>query len=115
MASRLDVVRPVLNGNDKAGRVMGDRFASADGLTLLLAKYAQRIRRKKGKSQAQIARDAWLDNSYVSRLLSGQRANPSRDALILLGSWGLELSVDEVDELLIAADFRPLVLPASIR
>lgn len=114
MASRLDVMRPALNRDQKAGRAMVELSAS-DGLTFLLAKYAQRIRRTKGKSQAQIARDAWLDNSYVSRLLSGQRAKPSRDALILLGSWGLELPVDEVDELLIAADFRPLVLPASIR
>jgi hypothetical protein len=51
----------------------------------------------------------------VSRLLSGDRDNPSRDALILLGSWGLELAVEEVDELLMAADYKPLVLPASLR
>lgn len=89
--------------------------AESSNLTTLLAKYALRARRLKGKTQANIARDAWLDNSYVSRLLSGQRANPSRDALILLGCWGLELSVEEMDELLIAAEFRPLVLPASIR
>jgi hypothetical protein len=84
-------------------------------LTALLAEYAMRVRRLRGKTQADIARDAWLDTSYVSRLLSGQRLNPSRDALILLGCWGLELSVDEMDELLMAAEFRPLVLPASIR
>ena len=71
--------------------------------------------RRRGKTQAQIARDSWLADSYVSRLLSGDRLNPSRDALVLLGCWGLELSVDEMDELLIAADYKPLVLPASIR
>jgi len=27
----------------------------------------------------------------------------------------LELAVEEVDELLIAADYKPLVLPASLR
>jgi len=84
-------------------------------LTILLGKYTERTRRRKGKTQAKIARDAWLADSYVSRLLSGERLNPSRDALVLLGCWGLELSVDEVDELLIAADYKPLVLPASIR
>ena len=84
-------------------------------LTILLGKYCERVRRQKSKTQAQIARDCWLADSYVSRLLSGDRLNPSRDALVLLGCWGLELSVDEMDELLIAADYKPLVLPASIR
>ncbi len=84
-------------------------------LTILLGKYTERVRRSKGKTQAQIARDSWLGDSYVSRLLSGERLNPSRDALVLLGCWGLELSVDEMDELLIAAEYKPLVLPATIR
>jgi len=83
-------------------------------LTILLGKYRERVRRR-GKTQAQIARDSWLADSYVSRLLSGDRLNPSRDALVLLGCWGLELSVDEMDEVLISADYKPLVLPASIR
>lgn len=83
-------------------------------LTELLRKYAQRVLRR-GKHQAQVARDAWLDESYVSRLLSGERSNPSREAIILLGGWGLGLAVEEVDELLLAADYKPLVLPASLR
>jgi len=93
------------------------RVQPVDGesLTELLQKYGERVRRLKGKIQAQISRDAWLDESYVSRLFSGERANPSRDVLVLLGSWGLELAVEEVDELLMAADYKPLVLPASIR
>jgi transcriptional regulator with XRE-family HTH domain len=92
-------------------------YVPVDGLplTILLGKYSERVRRQKGKTQAQIARDSWLAESYVSRLLSGDRLNPSRDALVLLGCWGLELTVDEVDELLIAAEYKPLVLPASIR
>ena len=53
-------------------------------LTALLKKYAERVLRR-GKHQAQIARDAWLDESYVSRLLSGERSDPSREAIILLG------------------------------
>jgi transcriptional regulator with XRE-family HTH domain len=92
------------------------RVQPVDGesLTELLQKFGERVRQK-GKTQAQIARDVWLDESYVSRLLSGERDGPSRDALILLGNWGLELAVEEVDELLMAADYKPLVLPASIR
>ncbi len=85
-----------------------------NGLTGLLRKFADRARHL-GKNQARIARDAWLDESYVSRLFSGERFNPSREAIILLGGWGLELAVEEVDELLMAADYKPLVLPASPR
>ncbi len=73
------------------------------------------IREKTNKSQAEIARDSWLNESYVSRLFSGERTNPSRDALILLGAFGLELPVPEVDELLLAADYKQLVLPQSLR
>ncbi len=83
-----------------------------ESLSKLLRMYGDRVMRK-GKKQAQIARDAWLDESYVSRLLSGERDNPSREVLILLGSWGLELAVEEVDELLLAADYKPLVLPSN--
>ncbi|MEX2246947.1 MAG: helix-turn-helix transcriptional regulator [Dehalococcoidia bacterium] len=67
------------------------------------------------KSQAEIARDAWLDESYVSRLLSGERTSPSRDALILLAGFGLGLVVPDVDEVLLAADYKQLVLPQSLR
>ena len=93
------------------------RVQPVDGesLTELLQKFGERVRRLKAKTQAQISRDAWLDESYVSRLFSGERTNPSRDALVLLGAWGLELAVEEVDELLMAADYKPLVLPASLR
>ncbi len=87
----------------------------ADGsLTALLQRYGDRAKLR-GKRQSQIARDAWIDDSYVSRLLSGERESPSRDALILLGAFGLGLAVEEVDELLMAADYKPLVLPASLR
>ena len=93
------------------------RFQAKPGESLpeLLRKYSDRLRFRMNKKQAQIARDAWLDESYVSRLISGERANPSRDALILLGAFGLELPVHELDEVLMAADYKPLVLPASIR
>ena len=87
---------------------------AGESLTALLQKYGDRAKLR-GKRQSQIARDAWLDESYVSRLLSGERDSPSRDALILLAAFGLELAVEEVDELLLAADYKPLVLPASLR
>jgi transcriptional regulator with XRE-family HTH domain len=83
-------------------------------LTSLLQRYGDRTKLR-GKRQSQIARDAWLDESYLSRLFSGERENPSRDALILLSAFGMGLAVEEVDEVLMAADYKPLVLPASLR
>jgi hypothetical protein len=85
-----------------------------EDLSRLLSEYGERVK-SRGRRQSQIARDAWLDDSYISRLLSGERSRPSRDALILLGGWGLGLAVEEVDELLLAAEYRPLVLPATLR
>src|SRR3972149_1363850 len=79
-----------------------------ESLAVPLRRFLDRVKRDKTKSQAHIARDSWLDESYLSRLLSGERDNPSRDVLILLGNWGLELAVEEVDELLLAADYKPL-------
>lgn len=80
-----------------------------------LTEALQRHRAEVEKSQAEIARDAWLDESYVSRLFSGERTNPSRDALILLSAFGLGLSVPDTDEILLAADYKQLVLPQSLR
>jgi hypothetical protein len=91
------------------------RPSQGESLSSLLRRFSDRLRFHKSKNQAQIARDAWLDESYVSRLISGERMHPSRDALILLGAWGLELAVHELDEVLLAADYKPLVLPASLR
>ncbi len=87
------------------------RAVPSTSLNGLLARYRKRL----DKSQAAIARDAWLDESYVSRLLSGERFHPSRDALILLSAFGLELPVEVVDEILLAADYKPLALPQSLR
>jgi transcriptional regulator with XRE-family HTH domain len=89
-----------------------DRHSAGESLSVLLRKHADRVLRS-GKNQAQIARDAWLDESYVSRLLSGERDNPSREALLLLTGWGLGLAVEEADEVLMAADYKPLILPSS--
>ena len=60
------------------------------------------------ETQAQMSRDCWLDETYVSRLLRGERTHPSRDALILLAAFGLELPLHLTDEVLIAADYKPL-------
>ncbi|MCC6236792.1 MAG: helix-turn-helix domain-containing protein [Dehalococcoidia bacterium] len=75
-------------------------------LTVALQGYRERC----NKSQAEIARDAWLDESYVSRLFSGERTRPSRDALILLLAFGMGLPIPDTDEVLLAADYKPLAM-----
>ena len=54
----------------------------------MLRKYFEKVRFHENERQAAISRDAWLDESYVSRLISGEPAPPSRDALTLLGARG---------------------------
>ncbi len=87
------------------------RFVAGSPLTELL----QRQKARLNKSQADISRDSWLDESYVSRLFSGERSNPSRDALILLSAFGMGLPVEDVDAILLAADYKPIALTASLR
>ena len=57
------------------------------------------------------------DESYISRLFFGRTSELSRDALILLSAYGLRgLPIEETDEVLLAAaDYKPLVLPQTLR
>lgn len=72
-------------------------------------------------SITQVAHRSWLDIGYVSRLLNQDSdplnqpliidhklKHPSRDAVIRLG-LGLGLALQDMDELLIAAGYAPLV------
>lgn len=70
------------------------RFEAGTTLTQTL----QRHRVKLNKSLADIARDCWLDESYISRLFRGERTNPSRAALILLAVFGLGLGLEDTDD-----------------
>ena len=46
----------------------------------------------------------------MSRLFSGERVNPSRDALITLTFAGMALTIPDAEEILFAAGYRSLVL-----
>ena len=80
-----------------------------------------RYLRRSGLSLSQLARRSWLDVSYVSRLVhlpcdplnprladDGRRRQPSRDTVIRLG-LAMQLSMEELDELLLTAGYAPLV------
>ena len=79
-----------------------------------------RFLRRSGLSLTQLSRRSWLDISYVSRLVNlecdplnarlgeGRGRQPSRDTVIRLGI-ALQLPMEELDELLLAAGYAPLV------
>ena len=81
----------------------------------------RRYLRRSGLSLSQLARRSWLDVSYVSRLVhlscdplnpprddGGERRQRSRDTVIRLG-LAMQLPMEEMDELLLAAGYAPLV------
>jgi transcriptional regulator with XRE-family HTH domain len=80
------------------------RLAAANAFTRALREKWERI----DKSQADIARDAWIDPGYLSKLISGEKAKPSRDTIIRLATFGMGLTRYDTDDLLIAAEYAPL-------
>ncbi|HEY7063509.1 MAG TPA: hypothetical protein VII06_18665 [Chloroflexota bacterium] len=80
-----------------------------------------RCLQRSGLSLSALARRAWLDISYVSRLVHlpcdplnprcddrGDRRHPSRDTVLRLG-LAMQLPLEQMDELLLAAGYAPLV------
>ena len=65
-----------------------------------------------GRSLNRVAQAALIDVAYVWRLCEGARRGPSRDLLIRLG-LALRLEPEELDDLLVAADYAPITLRAS--
>jgi transcriptional regulator with XRE-family HTH domain len=76
-----------------------------EGLADLVAGYVQRD----GRSLNRIAMAALVDVAYLWRLRAGQKHRPSRDVLIRL-ALALRLEPEELDELLVAADYAPITL-----
>src|SRR3989304_4366367 len=86
----------------------------------------RRLMDGQGFSISSLARHSWLDIAYVWRLVrdekdllnpqpGGPRArHPSRDAGIRLG-LALRLGIEEMDELLLAAGYAPLVRGWQLR
>lgn len=82
----------------------------------------RRVLANSGLSLRQAAHRSWLDHSYLSRLVRqdwdplnapsfappDRIRHPSRDVVLRL-AIGMSLSVDQTDELLLAAGYAPLV------
>src|SRR5437764_15249938 len=77
----------------------------SDELAELIQSYVERD----GRSLNRIAQAALVDVAYLWRLRSGEKHRPSRDILIRLG-LALKLEPEELDELLVAADYAPITL-----
>ncbi len=72
----------------------------------------KKLRSKSGKSKYKLAQDSGLNQAYISRLETGERQKPSRDAVLKLAvalvTGCEEITIHDVQELLIAADHAPL-------
>lgn len=70
------------------------------------------LRTKSGKSRYRLTQYSGLDEAYILRLESGERQNPSRDAVMKLGlalaATSEAISIRDINELLLAAGYAPL-------
>jgi len=64
------------------------------------------LRQKSGISQKELAKRLAWDQSYLSKIESGQRKPPSRDMLIAIARI-INLTEDETDELLLSVKYQP--------
>jgi hypothetical protein len=71
----------------------------------------RRLRIRSGKSRYRLWQLTGLDQAFLGRLEMGEK-NPSRNTVLLLGlalvHGSVEIQCDDIDELLLAADYAPL-------
>lgn len=72
----------------------------------------KRLRRKAGKSRYKLAQWTGLSEAYLLRLENGERANPSRDVVVLLAlalvSDAKAVDVYDIEEFMLSAGYAPL-------
>ena len=72
----------------------------------------KKLRSKAGKSRYRLAQYSGINEAYILRLETGERSNPSRDVVLMLGLALVEnsenVSIYDVDSLLLAAGYAPL-------
>ena len=72
----------------------------------------EKLRMRAGKSRYRLAKYSGLNQAYLLRLERGQRGNPSRDVVIMLGLAHVEdsdsVAIWDIDELLMSAEYAPL-------
>jgi transcriptional regulator with XRE-family HTH domain len=79
---------------------------------MTFAETLTKLRVKGGKSRYRLAQYTGLSQAYLMRLESGERANPSRDVVLMLGLALVEnsdsVTIWDVDDLLLSAGYAPL-------
>ncbi len=73
----------------------------------------QELRHKAAKSRYRLAQYTGLNESYLLRLESGEKRQPSRDVALMLAlalaSGSDQVSLYDVEELLLSAGYAPLL------
>ena len=72
----------------------------------------KKLRTRAGKSRYRVAQFSGLNEAYILRLERGDRVNPTRDVVIMLGFGIVEgsksVAIWDIDELLMSAEYTPL-------
>jgi len=72
----------------------------------------KRLRLKAGKSRYKLAQWTGLSEAYLLRLENGERANPSRDVVLLISlalvSNAQAIDLYDIEELMLSAGYAPL-------
>ena len=72
----------------------------------------EKFRIRAGKSRYRLAKYSGVNQAYIHRLARGDRANPSRDIVLMLGFALVEgsdlVTIWDIDELLMSAEYAPL-------
>lgn len=79
---------------------------------MTFAETLKKLRSQAGKSRYRLAQYSGINEPYILRLERGERTNPSRDLVLMLG-FALVANSDsvaiwEIDELLLSAGYAPL-------
>ena len=79
---------------------------------LEFASALKRLRIKAGKSRYKLAQWTGLSEAYLLRLESGERANPSRDVVMMLSlalvAESQAIDLYDIEELMLSARYAPL-------
>jgi transcriptional regulator with XRE-family HTH domain len=72
----------------------------------------KQLRTKAGKSRYRLAQWTGLSEAYLLRLENGERANPSRDVVLLialaLASGSPNIDIYDIEEFTLSAGYAPL-------
>ena len=79
---------------------------------MTFAERLKMLRMRSGKSRYRLAQYSGIDQAYIHRLETGERNNPSREIVLMLGFALVENSqsvgIEDIDELLLSAGYAPL-------